>query len=99
MSSIRNVMANRSNFHDYNSHRQNHWERTVVNDLISAHRNGHTVHVTSREASHLRQGATFLRQQRNNLPSGLVNNLVSVYGHARDHRGRRILDRRQWRGW
>ena len=99
MNNIRSVMAQRPNFHNYNSHRQNHWERSVVNDLISAHRQGHTVQVTSREATHLREGATFLRQQRNNLPRGMVNQLRQVYGHAVDHRGRRVLDGRQWRGW
>jgi len=96
---IRSLVNDRSNFHNYNSHSANHWERSAANDLMAARDQHHQLQVTAREASHLRGAVSWLHNHRDELPSGLVSSLRETYSHAVDQNGHRILDGRQWRGY
>ena len=84
MMETRSVLNSRGNFHGYNSHSANHWERSTANDLIDAHKSGSTMEFTPRECAHLRGGVQFLRDNRNSLPRGMVKQMVDMYSLARD---------------
>ncbi len=97
LSSIRSVLSSPDNCHYYGSKTANTTDRYAATAVLQSKFTGTAVYLPAHEASHVREGAAFLKAHKEDLPHGFYKSAIGLYDNVYDSWGHKVVDKRSFR--
>ena len=97
MAQIRSVLAQADNFSYYGASSANSRDRAAANAVLRSAYYDEPVTLTPHQAAHIRNGAQFIADHKDELPPGFVRSAARLYANVFDESGHKVVDGRMFR--
>lgn len=92
------TLSSQDNYHYYGSSRSNYNnDQTAARKVVQSAYTGDRTVLTPHQAAHIREGAQWLAEHKNEFNRGFINSASALYANVYDQNGHKVVDRRAFR--